>query len=646
MPSINDTSATKALNEDQYINKVYDNVIDKQKNLLKENYTTAGTELDAEKQSVQQQTNTNLGRINVEAQKIQQAYKGPKLSPAAQQQAALSMDNQQKKNVSTIKSVQSEADAEIERQRKLLGEQYAAAIKKAQADNDMARAQQLYEAAKAEDEQLLALKREAGTRLAAMGDNSVLDSLLNSGTPTRDTTSETWNEVRKREGEINKVYDSAIESDRQAAQMALNEALSKIESEQAAETAATDKNLTQTYVNALRGAKNYNEVQAAYGLGSGTLAQARLARALGMIGDLADQRGVQMGTAAKRGQQRFSAGQAYRDAIAKSVDANENKRAQALYKAAEAEEQSLIDTQKSVGEALAQQGNYSVLAKLWGLNQDQIDRLQGTGAYAPSYGGGGYGGSYYGGGGDDESYSGSSAGVDPSVMELGYGPISKQELERKIASGEVLAVENKDGGYKYIKIDNTPGSTAGAAIEAAVANGGKPVFVSAGQKETVMDKIGNVVSNIPIVGDVGTAIGKAIANAYIAASSSSNKTSGGGSSVHTSSSGTSHGGGGGSFGGSGVDAVTSAAPKPSAYTTTSKPSSSSKDTSAYWSTQGSSNKTSGSTSSKTTSSSSNKSSSSTSSKSTSSPSSGKASSSSSSGGVVSKVVSAIKSWFK
>lgn len=645
MPSINDTSATKALNEDKYINKVYDNVIDKQKNLLKENYTQAGTALDAEKQSVQQQTNTNLGRVNVEAQKIQQAYKGPKLSAAAQQQAALSMDNQKKKNVTTIKTAQSEADAEIERQRKLLGEQYAAAIKKAQADNDMARAQQLYEAAKAEDEQLLALKREAGTKLAAMGDNSVLDSLLNGGTPTRDTTSETWNEVRKREGEINKVYDSAIESDRQAAQMALSEALSEIEAKQAAESAATDRNLTQTYVNALKGAKNYNEVQGAYGLGSGTLAQARLARALGMAGDLADQRGVHMGTAAKRGQQRFAAGQVYRDAIAKSVDTNENKRAQALYEAAEAEEQSLIDTQKSVGEALAQQGNYSVLAKLWGLNQDQIDRLQGTGAYAPSYGGG-YGGSYYGGGGDDETYTGSSDGVDPSVMDLGYGPISKDELSRKIESGEVLAIENKDGSYKYVKIDNTPGSAAGAAIEAAVANGGKPVFVSAGQKETVMDKIGNVVSNIPIVGDVGTAIGKAIANAYIAASSSSNKSSGGGSSVHTSSSGTSHGGGGGSFGGSGVDAVTSAAPKPSASTTTSKPSSSSKDTSAYWSTQGSSNKTSGSTSSKTTSSSSNKSSSSTSSKSTSSSSSGKASSSSSSGGVVSKVVSAIKSWFK
>lgn len=638
MASINDTAATSALNEDQYINKIYDNVIDKQKNLLKENYTTAGGELDAEKQSVQQQTNTNLGRVNVEAQKIKEAYKGPKLSAGAQQQAALAMDNQQKKNVTTMKTVQSEADAEIERQRKLLGEQYAAAIKKAQADNDMLRAQQLYEAAKAEDEQLLALKQEAGTRLAAMGDNSVLSSLLHGGAVQRDTTSETWAEVRKREGDINKIYDSALESDRQAAQMVLNEALSKIEAEQAAETATTDKNLTQTYVNALKNAKNYDEVQGAYGLGSGTLAQARLARALGLTGDLTEQRGVQMGHAAKRGQQRFSAGQVYRDAIAKSVETNENKRAQELYKAAEAEEQALVSTQKSVGEALAKQGNYSVLAKLWGLNQDQIDRLQGTGAYAPSYGGGGSGGRYYGGGGDDDySYSSTTGTADPSILELGYGPISKQELERKIESGEVLAVQNKDGSTKFIKIDNTPGSSAGAAIKAAVANGGQPLFVSASQKETVVDKIGNAVNNIPIIGNVTSAIAGAIEKAYSKPSSSKSSSSGGGSSVHTSSSGTTHGGGGGSWGSSTkVDAVTSAAPKASS---SSSSSSASRDNSAYWSSQpktsSSSTKSTSSSSSKSTSSSSKSSSSSSSSK-----------SSSSGGSILSKVTNAIKSWFK
>ena len=154
MSDIKTASATSALNEDQYINKLYDNVIDKQKNLLNENQNAAVTELDALKQSVQQQANTNLGRVNVEAQRLQQAYKAPNVSSTAQQQIALAMDNQKKKNVTTTQTVQNEAEAEIDRQRKLLGDQYAAAIKKAQADNDMARAQQLYEAAKKEDEQL------------------------------------------------------------------------------------------------------------------------------------------------------------------------------------------------------------------------------------------------------------------------------------------------------------------------------------------------------------------------------------------------------------------------------------------------------------------------------------------------------------
>lgn len=36
-----------------------------------------------------------------------------------------------------------------------------------------------------------------------------------------------------------------------------------------------------------------------------------------------------------------------------------------------------------MGNELAKQNDYSVLGKLMGLTQDQIDRLQGTGAYAP-----------------------------------------------------------------------------------------------------------------------------------------------------------------------------------------------------------------------------------------------------------------------
>lgn len=446
MASIKDTSATSALNEDQYINKLYDNVIEKRKNLLNENQTAATSELDALKESVQQQTNTNLGRVNVEAQKLQQAYKAPNVSSGVQQQIALAMDNQKKKNVTAMRTVQSEADAEIDRQRKLLGDQYAAEIKKAQADNDMQRAQLLYEAAKREDEQLLSLKKQAGTKLAAYGDNSILESLMGENPVTRDTTSETWDDVLKREVEINKVYDSANESARQEAQMARNEALAKIEAAQAAETASTDKNLTQTYVNALRRNKNNNEVQAAYGLGSGNLAQMRLAQALGLTEDLTNQRGVFADNTATRGQQKFGTGQALREAIAGAIAANENKRAQALYDAAEAEEQSLIATQQAVGNALAEQGDYSVLGKLYGLTQDQINTLMGL-----YYGYGGYGsgaGSGYGSGNGGETEADNIGEFTPPnerefsndpVLALGRGPINNTELSNLIERGEVEA---------------------------------------------------------------------------------------------------------------------------------------------------------------------------------------------------------------
>lgn len=472
MPDIKNASATGALNEEQYINKLYDNVIDKQKDLLKDNQNAAATELDALKESVQQQTNTNLGRVNVEAQRLQQAYKAPNTSPSVQQQIALAMDNQKKKNVTSMRTVQSEADAEIDRQRKLLGEQYAAAIKKAQADNDMVRAQQLYEAAKQEDAQMLSLKKQAGNQLAAVGDNSILDSLMAGNAVARDTTGETWEDVRKNEQQLNKVYDSAIESERQEAQMALNEALSKIEAAQAAEVASTDRNLTQTYINALKRNRNYNEVQNAYGLGSGNLAQARLAQALGLTEDLTNQRGVLADNAAARGQQRFSAGQSLRDALLSSLTANEQNRAQALYDAAEEEEQTLIDTQKSVGNALAQQGDYSVLGKLYGLTQDQIDRLQGTGAYAPKEEPTNSGDSGSGGGAADEDDLFEPAEDAPvekpltteqNLIDLGLGPITQGHLAQLVEEGKVRPVVTENG-TRYELVNQRLDSHVGASL--------------------------------------------------------------------------------------------------------------------------------------------------------------------------------------
>lgn len=116
--------------------------------------------------------------------------------------------------------------------------------------------------------------------------------------------------------------------------------------------------------------------------------------------------------------QRYDLGQTYRDQLAKSQADISAKRIAALYDAAEKEEQALADTQQTIGQQLAKQNNYSVLGKLYGLTQDQIDRIQGTGRYAPQpvYYGGGGGGSYrYSGGDDTDSAAGTSHKTTPTT---------------------------------------------------------------------------------------------------------------------------------------------------------------------------------------------------------------------------------------
>lgn len=388
MASINDAAATSALNEDKYINKLYDTSLDSQKKLLDQNLQENTGVLDQEKQNVQQQTDENMQRTYAEAAKAAGVYESqnvPQISGGAAAQAGLSQWNQQAADTTALKGQQAEADMEIERQRQLLASQYTAAIKQAQADNDMQRAQQLYEAAKAEEAQLLSLQEQAAALMAANGDNSILEALANGDFPTASTKGKTWSEVLKNEGTLNKVYDSQMESQRQGLLMDYQKNLSDLEAQQAQERAQTDKDLTQAYVDALRKAKNYAEVQSAYGQGSGTQAQARLAQNTQMQKALTDIRGIQMGKDAQAGMDRFGIGQKFRDALAKANAENELKRAQALYEAAEQEEQTLVDTQKFLGDQYAAQGDYSILGKLYGLTQDQIDRLQGTGAYAPVY---------------------------------------------------------------------------------------------------------------------------------------------------------------------------------------------------------------------------------------------------------------------
>ena len=165
MASLYDTSATKALNEDKYINTLYDSALDSQKKALQEGYDNSVQQLTTGQDRTAQQTTDYVQRANVEGTRAGQnasggagAYGVPQMigggRTGANAQARLTMGNQNQANLTQLQKQQSIADQEYERLRKLRGEQLATQIKQAQADNDMVRAQALYDAAKAEEEQI------------------------------------------------------------------------------------------------------------------------------------------------------------------------------------------------------------------------------------------------------------------------------------------------------------------------------------------------------------------------------------------------------------------------------------------------------------------------------------------------------------
>ena len=390
MATLKDQSATSALNEDKYINKNFDTILGSQKDTIKKNYESSGKQLASGQDATQKLTDAYLDRTRVESPMSSGGgyvpMSGGMKAAGIGAQAALSFGNQNQKNISALKQQQSFVDQEFERQRKLLADKYSTAIKQAQADNDMARAQQLYEAAKAEEEQLRGLRQEAANLMAGKDDMSIVDSIVNGDPIQRDTQSETWDSVLKNEDSINKIYDAMIQSQQLEAQQETAKQLSDMMASQEAAQRATDQKLSAAYVDALRSAKNYRDVQTAYGQGSGTAIQAQIARDNALTEDLTNLRTLQAGKDAEVEMDRLGVIDAYNDRISKIQQDANLKRVQDLYKAAEEEEQNLIKDQLFAGGLLADKENdYSVLGKLYGLTQAQIDRLQGTGEYAPVY---------------------------------------------------------------------------------------------------------------------------------------------------------------------------------------------------------------------------------------------------------------------
>lgn len=273
---------------------------------------------------------------------------------------------------------------------------------------------------------------------------------------------------------INKMYDGSLESQKQTLTQNYDTGVSDIAASAEKQRKATDANLNRTYVESAKAAKNYGEVQNAYGLTSGAMAQARLAQDNQLQADLTALRAAQTDSDAQFERQRNLLAKEYSAAIAKAQADNDYQRAQALYNAAKADEDQLMQMQKEAGNLMAGVGDYSILAKLYGLTDEQLALLK---AKHGGGGGGGGGGSYRRSGGspggtdagltaeeilalmygeDGEKTipkksagTGGIVGANDSILPLGKGPISDDTLAGLVASGKVTARKAKDGGVIY-----------------------------------------------------------------------------------------------------------------------------------------------------------------------------------------------------
>ena len=144
---------------DELLKQIYDSSLASQKAALQSDYDAAVADLNAQKAANQQQAQNNIRLAKTEADRsavnAAEYYEAAGLSSGAKAQARVAQDNQLLADLTAIRAAQQQGDINIERQRGLLSQQFAAAIREAQANNDMARAQALYEQAKEAEANLL-----------------------------------------------------------------------------------------------------------------------------------------------------------------------------------------------------------------------------------------------------------------------------------------------------------------------------------------------------------------------------------------------------------------------------------------------------------------------------------------------------------
>lgn len=255
---------------------------------------------------------------------------------------------------------------------------------------------------------------------------------------------------------IKKMYDSQLASTTERMNADKASADAELDRQQKAAQKQTDTNLIRTAVESEKAAKSQAELNNAYGLTSGTRAQQRLAQENQLQADLTALRTQQQETDADIERQRSVLAQEFAAAIRQAQAENELGKAQALYEEAQNAEARLLAQQASAAsgqydleaaELMAENGDYSRLAAIYGLSADELALLNGETGKKPDSEKSG----------DEPEYEGAESGysaktptetypVDSSsVLALGYGPITADALAELVASGEVE--EYVENGY-------------------------------------------------------------------------------------------------------------------------------------------------------------------------------------------------------
>lgn len=141
-----------------YLEQMYAAALESQLANLKASYDQNISDLDASKVTVDdtytEQKRQTTGTAAQSAANWREMANAYGLNSGAIGQAALAQNNQLQSNLNTLESAQAAAQAEIERQRTLLGQQYQLQINQAIADNNFELASALYQEAVRQDEAL------------------------------------------------------------------------------------------------------------------------------------------------------------------------------------------------------------------------------------------------------------------------------------------------------------------------------------------------------------------------------------------------------------------------------------------------------------------------------------------------------------